>query len=206
VTRESAEGGDVFVVEGNSRRFLEYNKNIAIHHFIDASIEAAVRGAEGDAAGNGCDRDATQFIADLLEQEFLFDPAAASVVREEEAAVLASLVESCLECYMIAARACAAFPPKDKEVPRQDVVENCLSTGERMLEEGAVRRPESVSKTATMNAIRRFVLMDALRQRREKVEGRADRVFISGGEELERLSQIETRLKLILENRRRTSP
>ena len=192
------EGEDGFRVDANGRRFLEYNKNLTLNHFLDASLEAtAGRGRAGDAAGNEQREEGLAFLRDLFDEEFVFGPAAGPGVTllkagPEEREVFASLVESYLEGYLAAARAAGSLGPGS--VSRDDLIERCLAEGECMLKDGSIDRPESVSKTAMVNAVRRFVLWGALEQRREKVEDRRDKVTLSRGPRFEMLAQTDARL------------
>jgi 1-acyl-sn-glycerol-3-phosphate acyltransferase len=197
VSPDEREGLEGFALSSRGRRFLEYNKNISLHRFLDASLKAiASRSSAGDDAGNGYDRETTDFLRDLLEEEFLFDPAAGPGCPPEGREVFASLIESYLECYLVASR--AAGDLLMRPLAREDLVEKCLAEGERMLKDGAIRRQESVLKTATINAVRRFALMGALQEQRERVEGRADKVSYVRGPAFERLAEIEARLREIL--------
>jgi hypothetical protein len=193
---EEADGG--WRIDANGRRFLEYNKNLVLNHFLDASLEAvASRGITGDAAGNGQREESLAFLRDLFDEEFVFSPAAGPGVllaetEPDEREVFASLVQSYLEGYRVALRSAGAV---GGGVSRDEMVERCLAEGERMLKDGVIERPEAVSKTTMVNAVRRFVAWDALAQRREKVEGRKDKVTLSKGPDFETLARAEERLR-----------
>ena len=190
VTRDGEEG---FRVDANGRRFLEYNKNLTLNHFLDASLEAtASRGRSGDAAGNGQREEELAFLRDLFDEEFVFVPAAGpgvslADVSPEDVGVFASLTRSYLEGYLVATRAAGSLGAGN--ISRDDLIEKCLAEGERMLKDGSIKRPESVSKTTMVNAVRRFVLWGALAQHREKVEGHKDKVTLAQGPRFEMLAE-----------------
>ena len=186
-----------YVVEGNGRRFLEYNKNIPLHHFAAASLEAVLlRGRVGDTDGTEREREGLAFLRDLLDHELVFGPAegpgGSGVTFSDEAApVLASLIESCLEAYAAAARTSSSI---GASISRDDLVERCLGQSERMLRDGEIGRPESGSKTAMVNAVRKFVAMDALEQRRSAGADGKDSVLLSHGPRFDELASIEKKL------------
>jgi 1-acyl-sn-glycerol-3-phosphate acyltransferase len=196
------DGEEGWRIDANGRRFLEYNKNLVLNHFLEASLEAvAGRGHAGNADGEGQREEVLAFLRDLFEEEFVFSPAAGPGVQlaetgPEEREVFASLVESYLEGYLVALRAAGA--PGSGGVSRDEMIERCFTDGERMLKDGAINRPEGVSKTTMVNAVRRFVTWGALTERREKVEGHKDKVTLSKGPRFERLARTEERLNDLL--------
>ena len=202
VTREWHDDEEGFAVEGNGRRFLEYNKNMTMHHYVGASLEAlACQGDAGDAAGNGTEDGAAPFLRDLFTFEFVSGLA----VRQGERAaapgplasrVLSSLLESYVEGYEVAARAASTVPARG--ISRDELTERCMGEGERMLRDGAITRVEAVSKTIMVNASRKFVAMGALVQTRQKNEAGKDRVLIARGPAFDELSTIEKRLRSLL--------
>ncbi len=193
VSRDSRDGEDGLSVDGNGRRFLEYNKNIPLNHFLDASLDAiASRGCEPRAQHENL-----AFLRDLLDEEFVFGAAeerSTALLDEsvDEKRVIASLLESYVEGYTVAARAAGMIC--DGSISRDDFVERCFAEGELMLSEGAITRQEAVSKTMMMNAARRFVVLGALEQRREKAKGHRDRVLLSKGPRFDEIALIEERL------------
>lgn len=179
------------------RRYLEYNKNLVINHFLDASIEAAGRqGCTGDAVGDGHDHgEAAAFLRDLLSEEFVFGPAACpggETAGMNAPGLFGGLLGSFVEGYAVTAR--ALRESTGAPVHRDDAMELCLSGGERMLEDGEIARPEAVSKTICANAIRKYVAIGAIEERREKTRGARDVVSYAGGPRFDMLAEIEARL------------
>ena len=185
-----ADEADVFIVEGEGRRFLEYNKNICLHHFLGAALEAA--------AGSG---GAESFLRDLFASEFVPDALAGgggqgAPVADEDRALFASLLESYLESYLASARATSCLG--EAGARREDLLENCLAEGAGMLKAGRIARPESVSKTAALNALRHFASAGMLTQVRQSVPGKADAVTLTRGPRFGELSTIEKTLASML--------
>ncbi|MHB8894676.1 MAG: 1-acyl-sn-glycerol-3-phosphate acyltransferase [Candidatus Geothermincolia bacterium] len=201
VARDTVDEREGFKVDANGRRFLEYNKNLPLGHFLQASFEAlARRGCAGDAAGNGREEDTLVFLEQLLTEEFVFTPAASpgdalGDASPEDAAVFASLLESYVEGYTVAARSMGSIG--DDAVTREDLIEQCMREGEIMLADGTIVRPESVSKIMMVNALRKFVDREMLAQTREKVEGQRDRVTLTRGPRFEEMARIEERLRAL---------
>jgi hypothetical protein len=136
------------------------------------------------------------FLYRLFDCEFTSGPAAAPGAMPPSDAdtesVMASLLESYLECYRVAVHAAGSVPRSG--ISRQDLVERCMAEGERMLRAGLVRRPESVSKTSVLNAIRHFASCGMLEQHRARVEGKADMVSLSPGPRFDELAKVEETL------------
>ena len=196
VSRE-ATGDGLVKVEGEGRRFLEYNKNICIHHYLDAAVAALERrGYAGDAVGDGTGLEMAAFLYRLFDCEFTSYPATAPGAmpppNADTESVMASLLESYLECYRVAAHAAGSVPRSG--ISREDLVERCMAEGERMLRAGLIRRPESVSKTSVLNAIRHFASCGMLEQHRARVEGKADVVSLSPGPRFDELAKVEETL------------
>jgi len=180
VTRDAEDDG-ILRVEGEGRRFLEYNKNICIHHFLDSAIAAA--GAEQAA-----------FLRDLFDFEFNSRQASIPHIAQpaEDAAVFASLLESYMECYRTVARAAGSVPAGGMK--REELLERTMGEGELMLRGAVIRRPESVCKTSALNAIRHFASAGALQERRTRVPGKADAVSFAPGPRFDELAAVEQTL------------
>lgn len=196
IAPEERDGEGGFHIKDDGRRFLEYNKNITLHHFLGASFEGIA-----DRAGNGSREDDLAFLAGLFAGEFVWDPdggagSRATSLPAEEMSVVASLVESYLEAYMVAARAAYGIPASGE--PRDDVVSRCFSEGESMMRSGSLHRSESLSRPAMFNALRLFAAEGDLEQvRRTDPDGR-ERVSLAPGPRFSRLPEIEKRLRMLL--------
>lgn len=200
VTREERNGEAGFAIKPEGRRFLEYNKNLSLHHFAGASLTAAARrGISGDSAG---DEDVlTRFLSGLLDEEFVFDPAAGPGIDSLDSAslrVLASLMLPTLECYLVAARTCSSIDPSG--IKREDLVARCMETGDDMLLSGEIQRPESVCRTSIASAIRLFAASGRLEERREKVPGHRDKVRFERGERFSELEATQATLSDVLQS------
>lgn len=192
-SRDAADG--LVRVEGEGRRFLEYNKNICIHHFLDTAIAAVERrGQSDDAAADGTGSGVVAFLRGLFDFEFTSGPAAVPGVTEppEDADVFASLMDSYLECYRVAARVAGSVPAGG--ISREDFLERCMGDGERMLRGAVIKRPESVSRTSSLNAVRHFASCGMLEQHRARVQGKADAVSLAPGPRFEELAAVEQTL------------
>lgn len=198
ITRLEEDGSSGWRLGAGGRRHLEYNKNLTINHFLAASIEAVARrrGSTGDAVWDGQAEDARAFLQELFSEEFVFDSAASpdgEMQSAERSEALASILDSYLEGYMVAARQLRELP--EAGMGRDEALELCMDGGDRMLKSEEIRRPESVSRTIVANAIRKYSSLGVLVLRREKVAGRRDIVTLERGPDFDELILIEERIR-----------
>lgn len=200
---EPREGVDGFMVSGKARRFLDYNKNIPLHHFSGEALAAIAARAAGDEAY--AVREASsdiEFLADLLGEEFFFEPDGAAgegPCRLEActAGVLTALAEPLLEGYLVALVALGKAP-RGETVPVDAFVESCFVTGERMLAAEEILREESLSKAVFKNAARKFRKMDLVEDIRERDERGYEKVTIVPICQPEERASLEDRVRSFL--------
>ncbi len=208
VVPEERDGENGFRVEGYGRRFLEYNKNIQIGHFLPSALSAvAARSmAPGDDDLQDLQEDATGFLRRLFSQEFVFSPARADEAwkldHQMYSGVLCSLLDSYLEAYLVA---CAALGDLDLEKPAstEEVVEMCFSTGERMLEKGVILREESPCRVAFKNALKSYREMGLVEERLVLDDEGGESVLLVPGESFDERQAVEDRIRSFL---RREAP
>jgi len=193
VVPESHSGDDGYRLEGGGRRFLEYNKNTPVHHFItEALVATSLRGHPDDLAMlESWIVDDMEFLRNILEQEFIlsrggqWDIAVERAIGEMRepatAAVFASLVDPQLEGYSVVATAMGRLEP-GSETSRDELVKQCFKEGSRLLAEGVIRREESISRVTFKTAIRRFTQMGFITERRERGDDGRETVTVSPGE------------------------
>jgi glycerol-3-phosphate O-acyltransferase len=188
VTREEREGEEGIIIDGYGRRFLEYNKNIQLAHFLEPSMAAIVsRRFSSDEETSDEDtspEEAISFLRQLFSEEFVFSPGRADEAwkldHQAYASVLCSLLESYLECYCVACRAVGSFS-SEKPVSTDEAVELCFSEGERMLKSREITREESLSRIAFKNAIkcyRKLGLLDEVKHYDE--DGKEEALLVPG--------------------------
>lgn len=210
-------GEEGFLVRGRSRRFLEYNKNIPIAHFLGGALVAASRQARVTPDGGEQDervRQDVSFARSLLDEEFVLGAGDEWLVEVEDAIsnihggssptarVLASLVSSTLEGYLAAATALEALTER-AALSRDDFVEICFEKGERLLEDGTIRREESLSKVTFKNTVRMFARMDILREGFERDESGKDVMILSRGCRFDDREALRARVHSFLSDRAR---
>jgi len=154
VSRDDVEG---FTVAGPRRRFLEYDKNVVLGHFLADSLTATAI-----LVGRDVDEEVA-FLKRLLEGELVFPPEEQWLERVEasrqrlasadagELAMLASLIRSELQGYAVGVETAREL---DGRVSREDLVKSCFKRGEKMLEEGAIDREESISRVTFQACVR----------------------------------------------------
>ncbi|HEY5532989.1 MAG TPA: 1-acyl-sn-glycerol-3-phosphate acyltransferase, partial [Candidatus Anoxymicrobiaceae bacterium] len=151
-------GENGFRVEGYNRRFLEYNKNIQLAHFLEPALAAvAERSQAGGVADSWRCEESVRFLRHLFGEEFVFSPSRADEAWKLDykaySGVLCSLLDSYLEGYLVACRAIGRLE-FDRPVTREEAVDLCFAEGERMLHDGSIRREESLSRIAFKNAVK----------------------------------------------------
>jgi glycerol-3-phosphate O-acyltransferase len=197
VVPEAAEGQDGFLVQGSARRFLEYNKNIQLGHFLEASL-AAIAWRHGSAEPGDADiQETVDFLKELFSSEFLFSPSRADEAWKLDYQaypdILCSLLDSYLEGYMIACRAVSALTP-GKPLAVDDAVELCFAQGEKMITQGRVKRVESLSKVSFKNAIKSFRKMGLIAERIESDREGSEMTLLVPGERFDDREAIEDRI------------
>jgi len=199
VVPDETDGRKGFRVEGNGRRFLEYNKNIQLAHFLEPSLAAIVERSRIDAgSGDGLQSEqSARFLKHLFSEEFVFSPS-----REDEAwkldhqaysFVLCSLLESYLEGYMVACRAIGSLNA-DEPVTADEAVKLCFSEGERMLKDGAIRRVESLSRIAFKNAVKCYRKMGLLADLQQRDDDGEEKSVLVPGEHFDERRAMEQRI------------
>ena len=181
------ESEEVYSVAGKGRRYLEYYKNMVVHHFLRGAVAAFHR--EG---GDG--RGARLFLEEILDEEFVYSADGVSGVSEEEARVMAGTIESFVEGYLVAAVALAAL---GDGMSSEEFVARSFREGERLLVEGAVRREESVSRVTFKNALRWFEKLQISRLE----YGDGGRVAVTPGDRYSELEAVTRKLGDLLDRR-----
>ncbi len=153
---------ETLLITGHDRRFLEYDKNVILGHFLADSLVATamLSGRDGDPSGLASD---VEFLRGLLEGELVFPTGdewrrrvETSVARldgagEGELLLLSSLLESKLEGYLVAIETAGSI---GRATPRDELVKACFKRGGTMKAEGVVRREESLSRVTFQAAVR----------------------------------------------------
>ncbi len=163
VVPAAVSGESGFRVEGYNRRFLEYNKNIQLAHFLEPALAAVAERSQAGGAADGwrCE-ESVRFLRHLFGEEFVFSPSRADEAWKLDykaySGVLCSLLDSYLEGYLVACRAMGRLE-FDRPVTRDEAVDLCFAEGERMLHDGSIRREESLSRIAFKNAVKWYTKM-----------------------------------------------
>jgi 1-acyl-sn-glycerol-3-phosphate acyltransferase len=204
VTPERSGDEEGFEVAGSARRFLEYNKNIPLGHFLGPAISSV--------AWKSCRRagdveseieEASDFLGRLFSQEFVFDPSGGDEEREVDheaySGVLCSLLDSYLEAYLAA---CAALGRLDfgEAMGFDELVEACFDTAEGMLADGVTMREESPCRVAFKNALRCFRDMDLVEERRTRAPEGKESIEVLRGPRYEERGVLEERIRSFLEH------
>jgi glycerol-3-phosphate O-acyltransferase len=191
VVDTSEAGAGRFRVEGRGRRFLEFNKNILLAHLLGPSLAALAE------HGEGRDGEALLFLKRLFAEEFVFGPGFAEKARVTEgysgSVVLTSLLDSFLEGYLVACTAIGSILP-DEQIGRDAMVSRCFTEGERMLEEGLIRRPESSSRIIFENALKCFREMGLLSGSSRSVGKGKEEQVLTRGDLYEQRESLEERI------------
>jgi glycerol-3-phosphate O-acyltransferase len=128
-------GSGCFRVEGDMRRFLEFNKNILLAHLLGPSLAALAELGEGPAD------ESLHFLEQLFAEEFVFGPGfdsrACLPERCSGRGVLASLLDSFLEGYLVACTAAGSISCEE-QVGTDMMVLRCFAEGAEMLDAGMV--------------------------------------------------------------------
>lgn len=197
ITRGEPLGAEAesFVIKPAGRRFLEYNKNIPIHHFIDDAVRAVARKRAGSDYAEG-----VVFLKELLFEEFVFAGGAGDGTRKdarvEEA--LAAMLEPFLEGCLLAADTLHVLDDGE-EIPREEYLDILLSAGDRLLRDGSMRRVESVSKVMTLNALKSFARMGLVEERRTAGVTGKEQVVLARGERFDGIDRLTGEIKSFLQ-------
>jgi len=204
VVPDETDGRKGFRVEGNGRRFLEYNKNIQLAHFLEPSLAAIVERSriDGESDDSLQSEQSVRFLKHLFSEEFVFSPS-----REDEAwkldhqaysFVLCSLLDSYLEGYMVACRAVGALNA-DEPVTADEAVKLCFTEGERMLKDGDIRREESLSRIAFKNAVKCYRKMGLLAELQQRDDDGEEKSVLVPGENFDERRAMEQRIGSFLQ-------
>ncbi len=179
VAPEEREGAAGFRVEGDGRRFLEYNKNILLAHLLRPALAAVAERASGRVPVE----QSITFLKRLFAEEFVFGPGEPEAdirpALEAGADVLAALLDSFLEGYLVACKtldSMADGPP----VADAEMVRRCFDAGIEMLDEGVIGREESLSRILFGNALKNFRKMDILARPEPDESGKEERALVPG--------------------------
>ncbi|MBN2168999.1 MAG: 1-acyl-sn-glycerol-3-phosphate acyltransferase [Actinobacteria bacterium] len=205
-----------YQVNKSGRRYLEYNKNIPIGHFLTDSMISV---AAGRNAGLGkvlsSDRlvDNIRFLKRLFSREFIFEHEKVfesrinrfldrqksvnagdngSVLIENN--VLASLAISKLEGYLISAFSLSTL--EDHTVrSRDEALQKYFQEGAALLESGVISREESISKITLANSLKVLRDMGILEELTDTDEETGkERILYKRGEEFEELEPVKKRV------------
>ena len=199
VTPEERDGEKGFRLEGYGRRFLEYNKNIQIAHFLEPALAAVVERARGggEAGDEGQPGESLQFLKGLFSEEFVFSPSRADEAWKLDyqaySGVLCSLLDSYLEGYLVACRAIGSLSPEEPVVT-EEAVGLCFGEGERMLKEGSIRREESLSRIAFKNSLKCYRKMDLIDEVRRTDDDGKETVGLVVGDRFEERFEMADRI------------
>lgn len=188
---QSEAGAGCFRVEGDRRRFLEYNKNILLAHLLGPSLAALAEQDEGRAD------EALLFLRSLFAEEFVFGPGFADEARAHGSGsqVLMSLMDSFLEGYLVACTALGSLSDEER-ISRKDMVERCFAEGEKMLEEGLIQRREALSRIIFENSLRRFVNMGLLSGFLPETGAGKEEAVLTRGELFDQIGGLEERIRV----------
>ena len=203
VVPEPRDGEEGFLVQGSARRFLEYNKNIQLGHFAEASLAAIAwrhdSGEPDDA--NAKSEETVDFLKRLFSSEFLFSPTRADEAWKLDyqvyAGILCSLLDSYLEGYLVVCRAISTLSA-EKPVSVDEVVELCFDEGDRMVKQGSINRVESLSKVAFKNAVKSYKNMGFIAERTERDREGKETTLLVPGERFGDREAIEDRICSLL--------
>ena len=199
VTREEQDGEEGFRVEGYSRRFLEYNKNIQLAHFLEPSIASLVERSGGEGLRG---EESFRFLKHLFSEEFVFSPSRADEAWKRDylaySGVLCSLLESYLEGYLVACRGLTALS-SERPATMEEALALCFEEGERMLAGGGIRREESLSRIAFRNAVNCYRKMGLIAEL-EPRSGSGEKPVLVPGEHFDELEALQSRIAGFLEH------
>lgn len=203
IVDKSEAGEECFRVEGDMRRFLEYNKNILLAHLLGPSLAAIAENGEGRAD------EALLFLNRLFAEEFVFGPEFFNRAQLPDSypgpGVLAPLMDSFLEGYLVACNALGSISSGER-VATDRVVERCFAEGARMLEEGLIRRTESISRIIFENALRCFVDMGLLDSVTRGAPGGKGETVLTRGDLFQQRGNLEERIRSFLDLDRPRAP
>jgi hypothetical protein len=196
VAEEGASGVACFLTGGDRRRFLEFNKNILLAHLLGPSLAALAERGERRAD------EELLFLESLFAEEFVFGPGFSDKARlpgpGSDTRVLASLLESFLEGYLVACRTAGSIS-LGEQVDKDDLTARCFEEGARMLAEGAMRRPESLSRIIFENSFRSFCNMGLLASVERAVDGGKAVTVLGRGGLFEERGGLESRIASFLQ-------
>lgn len=206
VSLEVADEVEGFRVSENGRRFLEYNKNMMISHFLEAALSAVAwkSGPDGDVDSNGVREESVSFLKRLFAEEFVFSSTSADEAwkldHQVYAEVLCPLLESYLEAYLVACIALGSLDPEEP-VSVNGFVDACFEEGERMLNSGEISRGESLSRVAFKNAARCYHDMGLALLRTTYAEEGKESKALTRGEHFDERGLVEGRIRTLARGR-----
>ncbi|MDD5747955.1 MAG: 1-acyl-sn-glycerol-3-phosphate acyltransferase [Actinomycetota bacterium] len=204
ITLEKRGETEGFRVDSISRRYLEYNKNISIGHFLEsafASFSFIRRGREfGEIMDDTC------FLKEVLSEEFVYRSDEEWEKRIESALdgingkshpvdLLSSLAQSFVEGYYVAILA-ASSVGNDQTFDQDAFSGNCFREGESLISAGVIRKPESLSRVIFKNAITLFSKYGVLESVRD-MDGRGKEFqTISRGDNFDKIKEWKERMSV----------
>ena len=203
VMPEEVDGKRGYRIDGYGRRFLEYNKNIQLAHFLEPALAAVSERsvADGETGDGGQSEESLRFLKHLFAEEFVFSPSRADEAWKLDyraySGLLCSLLDSYLEGYMVACRAVGSLDA-GTPVTNEEAVALCFAEGERMLKEGSIRREESLSRIAFKNALKCYKKMGIAAELIELGEEGKEKQMLVPGEHFEERGAIEARIRGLL--------
>ncbi len=202
VAPEATGDGEGYRVAGSGRRFLEYNKNILLGHFLVPAISAVAWKSSGSVEDHeSALRDASAFLRRLFAHEFIFSPdrddEELKVDHRAYSDALCSLLDSYLEAYLAACAALGRLEPGEA-VGFDEQVEACFDSAEVMLADGVILREESPCRIAFKNALRCFRDMGLIEERRVRATDGKESVEVLPGPRFEERDALERRIRSFL--------
>jgi len=210
IALETEDGVDHYIVEGEGRRHLAYNRALIAGHFVTRGLESFDEPGSGTtvAVGDRSFDSRSEFLRTLFAREFTLPDAmgpgmqqqclspmlqnatevTGTVVAKREEFVIASMLVPLVESYLAAA-ASLEMLAGGSAVTRSAFVERCFEEGERIRRAGGSAREESLSRVAYTNACKRFCDLGLFEEERtpdgqgkEEVLLRAGRLFCDRGD------------------------
>lgn len=188
VVTGSIGGENGYVVAGGDRRFLEYNKNIGVHHFAGPAIASICGGQQDDI----------RFLKEILSLEATVTDGIPDPPDDPEAArVFASLLRPTLEGYYTALLTLEEMG-SDFAVGLSELLENCFRNGGGLLEEGRLTGAESLSRVTFRRVLKKLGELKVVSESREADSAGETRTTIRNGSDVSLLGDIVRRVGSIL--------
>lgn len=178
-----------FSVEGQARRYLEYNKNIPISHFVEYAMIALSVVSRDDFEPSLC-RENYIFLRNLFSEEFVypwgdswqekFDDAF-EIVKGNNllAQILASLIHPFLEGYFVAINIASRL--EDGQALERDMfIKLCFESGGVFKDKGKIKREESLSKVVFKTAEKKLSRDGFIKEVLSGESGKEEMLLIRG--------------------------